>query len=107
MALGEGVRRGDGFAGIPGAKSLLAIPLGLPFGLDEMKRILPARTRHAGYYPKNRGLGQPWRSPNSEIRKNAEDRSSKSWLRISFELRYSGPRVCSLQSAYTRAAAQR
>src|SRR4029077_3531596 len=42
MTLSEGVAAGHRFIRIPGAKSLFALPMALPFGLDQMKRILSA-----------------------------------------------------------------
>src|SRR5947208_458457 len=48
MALGEGMSFGDGFPRIPGAESLLLIPMALPLGFDEMEWILAASTCHKG-----------------------------------------------------------
>ena len=46
MADAEGMVRGHGLAGIEGAKRLLLLPSLLPFGFDQMKRILSATARH-------------------------------------------------------------
>ena len=48
MALAKWMSRGDAFTGRPGPESGLDVPLLLPFGLDQMKRVLPARARHKG-----------------------------------------------------------
>ena len=46
VALGERMAGGHGFAGVPGAKSLLLVPVALPLGFDQMKRILSASGCH-------------------------------------------------------------
>ena len=38
--------RRNGLAGVPGAESLLPIPNGLPFRLNQIERILLAANRH-------------------------------------------------------------
>ena len=42
VSLSERMTFGNHFAGVPGAKSLLVVPVLLPFGFDQVKRILPA-----------------------------------------------------------------
>ena len=42
----EGMALRQLFAGVPGAKGLLPVPGGLPFGLDQVKRILSAADCH-------------------------------------------------------------
>ena len=46
VALGEGMACGRHFARVPGAKSLLLVPLALPFGFDQVERILSASGCH-------------------------------------------------------------
>src|SRR5262245_11001460 len=46
VALSKGVIRRDSFARIPRPKRFLRLPSPLPLRLDQMKRILPPRTRH-------------------------------------------------------------
>ena len=46
MALREGMAERQGFTGVPGAKSLLLLPVALPLGLEQMKGVLSASGRH-------------------------------------------------------------
>src|SRR6267142_6517009 len=43
------------FIRVPGAKSLLALPMALPFGLDQMKRILSACHKRGNIAKSNAG----------------------------------------------------
>ena len=45
----------DFLAGIPGAKCLLRLPMLLPFGFDQMKRILSASCHKPGNIAKMKG----------------------------------------------------
>jgi hypothetical protein len=49
MAPGKRVPVRERFARIEGAKGLLFVPKLLPFGLDQMKRILSAAARHGSW----------------------------------------------------------
>src|SRR5258707_439231 len=54
----ERMSRGRHFAWIPGAKRLLLVPVALPLGFDQMKRILPAPGSHNEWETVNTRLRQ-------------------------------------------------
>src|SRR6266850_5891147 len=55
VALSKRMVGWDRFIRVPGAKSLLALPMTLPFGLDQMKRILSACHKRGNIAKSNAG----------------------------------------------------
>ena len=56
MSLSEGVAWRDDLAGVPSAKSLLLFPMALPFGFNQVERVLSASCCHGrGILRKERG----------------------------------------------------
>jgi hypothetical protein len=57
MAQAKGMALRHGIPGIKGAEGLVLIPMLLPFGLDEMKRILSASGCHKPQTIAEMGMG--------------------------------------------------
>ena len=89
VAGGEWMPLRNGLAGIPGPEGLLAIPGLLPLRLNEMKRILSARTRHKAW-----NIGQRRRSSKRKLWRKQRLGAYASWRCVDFwpEFRNPNPR---------------